>query len=113
VFNPGTSVTNSGYFVADIVLTAEMAYADHDISMMEFTSSYPAAQQVVMLYARPDSPTDLIVMLAGDGLGWVYFSDEDLPTHTQAHPRTWTTRPTMWTVSTRQQLQLFRVCPDS
>jgi hypothetical protein len=79
VFSPGTSVTNSGYFVADIVLTAEMAYADYDISMMEFTSSYPAAQQAVMLYAQPDSPTDLIVTLAGDGLGWVYFSDEDLP----------------------------------
>jgi hypothetical protein len=61
VFNPGTSVTNLGYFVADIVLTAEMAYADYDISMMEFTSSYPAAQQAVMLYAQPDSPTDLIL----------------------------------------------------
>jgi hypothetical protein len=35
------------YFVADIVLTAEMAYADYDISMMEFTSSYPAAQRAI------------------------------------------------------------------
>jgi hypothetical protein len=79
VFNPGTAVTNSGYFVADIVLTAEMAYSDFDISMMKFSSSYPAAQQAVMLYSQPYSPSDLIATLDGDGVGYVYFTDEDYP----------------------------------
>jgi hypothetical protein len=91
VVNPGTEVTSSAYFSADIVLSAERAYSDFSTSLLTINSTYPAAKQAVLLYNSPSSPSATLTTLSKDGIGWVYITDETEPNPYTGFPAYWTT----------------------
>jgi hypothetical protein len=93
VFNPGTTVSSPDYFTAgDIIITAERALANFNVSQLVINSTYPAAKQAVVIHTASSSPSSLITTLVNDGVGWVYFTNyTDPPNPYPALPSYWTT----------------------